>query len=98
MAVYTVPAGKTLYLTRGSISHGSDDKSAFMTARLLIRSFGGVFRTQNVQNLNNVFLDFDWEVPIKIPAKSDIEARALCSKNQTNAVSATFEGVLIDGA
>ena len=98
MAVYSVPAGKTLYLTRGSISHGSDDKTAFITGKLLVRNFGGVFRTQNIQNLNNAFLDFDWEVPLKIPAKSDIECRAVCSKNQTNAVSATFEGVLIDGA
>ena len=98
MAVYTVPAGKTLYLTRGSISHGSDDKTAFLTGKLLVRSFGGVFRTQNIQNLNNIFLDFDWEVPLKISAKSDIECRAVCSKNQANAVSATFEGILIDGA
>jgi len=98
MAVYSVPAGKTLYLTRGSISHGSDDKSAFITGKLLVRSFGGVLRTQNIQNLNNAFLDFDWEVPLKIPAKSDIECRAICSKNQANAVAATFEGVLIDGA
>lgn len=98
MAVYSVPAGKTLYLTRGSISHGSDDKTAFITGKLLIRNFGKVFRTQNIQNLNNAFLDFDWEVPLRIPEKSDIECRAVCSKNQTNAVSATFEGVLIDGA
>ena len=98
MAVYSVPAGKTLYLTRGSISHGSDDKTAFLTGKLLVRSFGGVFRTQNIQNLNNIFLDFDWEVPLKISAKSDIECRAVCSKNQANAVSATFEGILIDGA
>lgn len=98
MAIYSVPAGKTLYLTRGSISHGSDDKTAFITGKLLVRSFGKVFRTQNIQNLNNAFLDFDWEVPLRIPEKSDIECRAICSKNQTNAVSATFEGVLVDGA
>lgn len=96
MLVYTVPAGHALYVKKGSISHGSDDKTAFMTGRLKTRAFGGVFRTQNVQNLNNAFLEFDWEVPLRVAEKTDIIADAICSKNQTNAVAATLQGVLID--
>lgn len=96
MLVYTVPAGHALYIKKGSVSHGSDDKSAFVTARLKTRALGGVFRTQNVQNLNNAFLEFDWEVPLRVAEKTDIIADAICSKNQTNAVAATLQGVLID--
>lgn len=96
MLVYTVPAGHALYLKKGSISHGSDDSSAFITGRLKTRAFGGIFRTQNVQNLNNAFLEFDWEVPLRLAEKTDIIVDAVCSKNQSNAVAATLQGVLID--
>lgn len=98
MAVYSVPAGKTLYVTRGYISQGSSDTSAYITGRLALRTFGGVFRTQALVNVLNNTVEFDWEVPIRIPEKSDLEARAIVSKNHSVGVSATFEGVLVDGA
>jgi hypothetical protein len=46
-------------------------------------------------NLNNKFIDFWFDYPLALPEKTDIEARAFCSKSQTNAVSASFEGLLI---
>lgn len=94
-ARYTVPAGRTLYFTHGTISHGSDSSNAFMTGRLIFRLFGLPFQTAAVVNLNNKFIDFWFDYPLVLPAKTDLEARAFCSKQQVNSMSASFEGLLI---
>ena len=93
-ARYTVPAGRTFYITHGTISHGSDS-SAYITGRLVYRLFGLPFQNAAVVNLNNKFIDFWFDFPIALPEKSDVEAKAICSKQQTNGVSASFEGILI---
>ena len=54
--------------------------------------------SEGMEKRNILKDDFDWEIPLAIPEKSDIEARAICSKAQTNAVAASFEGILIRNA
>ena len=98
MAVYTVPAGKTLYLNRGSISSGTEIANKYITGRLVTRLQGKIFRTQAKVTLANGFIDFDWEVPLQVTEKTDIEARAVASSAGNTAISATFEGILIDNA
>ena len=95
MAVYTVPAGKTLYIANGTATHGTDTSGAFMTVRFKIRPFGGAFRTAVKIDVTGSELVFPFNYPLALPAKTDIEVRAICNKNQNNAVAATFEGVLI---
>ena len=96
MAVYTVPAGKTLYVTQGTASHGTDTSGAFMTIRFMTRPLGGVFRTSTKIDVIGSKIVFPFNYPLRLPEKTDLEVRAICSKNQNNAVAATFEGVLID--
>ena len=91
---YTVPAGRTFYITHGTVSHGSDS-AAFVTARLVYRLIGLPFQNAAVVNLNNKFIDFWFDFPLALPEKSDVEAKAFCSKQQINAVSASIEGILI---
>ena len=95
MAVYTVPAGHTFYLTNGTATHGTDTSGAFMTIRFMTRAFGGVFRTATKIDITGSKVLFPFTFPLRIAEKTDIEVRAICNKNQNNAVSATFEGVLI---
>ena len=96
MAVYTVPAGKTFYLTNGTATHGTGTSGGvYMTVRFMTREFGGVFRTATKIDIVESEVLFPFTFPLRIPEKSDIEVRAICNKNQNNAVSATFEGVLI---
>jgi len=97
MAVYTVPAGKTLYVTRGIATHGTDTSGAFMTVRF-VTEYGSIFRTATKIDLIGNHIDFPFDQPLKITEKTDLEVRAICSKNQNNAIAATFEGVLIDNA
>ena len=67
-----------------------------MTVRFMIRQLGGVFRTQVKVDLIGGEIIFPFNQPLKVPEKSDIEVRAICSKNQNNAIAALFEGILID--
>lgn len=92
---FTVPAGRTFYISHGTISHGSDAANAYITARLIYRLFGMPFQSASIVNLNNNFIDFWFDYPIAMPEKSDIETRAICSKAQANGVSTSFEGLLI---
>jgi hypothetical protein len=94
MGLYTVPAGYELYLDRGNISHGSDS-AAFITGRLMFRLPELLFQTAAKVALNNKFIDFIFEYPVLLPGGSDLETRAICSKSQLNAVSASFQGLLV---
>lgn len=95
MGLYTVPAGYEFYFDRGNVSHGSDSLNAFITARLMYRLPGILFQTGAKVTLNNSFIDFEFEYPLLLPAGSDIETRAICSKQQPNAVSSSLQGLLV---
>ena len=95
MAVYTVPAGKSLYINNGTATHGTDTSGAFMTIRFMIRPPGEVFRTAVKIDVTGAELLFPFYYPLRLPEKCDLEVRAVCNKNQINAVSATFEGVIV---
>ena len=94
MAVYTVPAGYTGYMHQGTISSGTSQSNKYATARLKVRSFGGVFRTASVVTLHNQFLPFDFGIPVQIPEKSDVEARAITSSGADD-ISITFTMILV---
>jgi hypothetical protein len=96
MAVYTVPAGKSLYINNGTATHGTDTSGAFMTIRFMIRPPGEVFRTAVKIDVTGAELLFPFYYPLRLPEKYDLEVRAICNKNQVNAVSATVEGVIVD--
>ena len=93
MAVYTVPAGKTGYLLKGvaTCQAGAD-----ATGDMFVRYFGQdsfrVGHTFEVSGTGGEYL-YDFGVPVKIPAKSDIDVR--CSVRSNNArVTAAFDIIL----
>lgn len=93
MAVYTVPAGKTGYLLKGvaTCQAGAD-----ATGDMFVRYFGQdsfrVGHTFEVSGTGGQY-NYDFGVPVKIPAKSDIDIR--CSVRSNNArVTAAFDIIL----
>jgi hypothetical protein len=97
MAVYTVPAGKSLYVNKGIATHGTATSGGvFMTVRFLVRNEGEVFRTAVKIDVSESEIIYPFSQPIKIPEKSDVEVRAICNKNQANAMSASFDGIIIE--
>lgn len=97
MAVYTVPAGKSLYIYQGVATHGTATSGGvFMTVRFMVRNPGEVFRTTVKVDVSEGEILYPFAQPLKIPEKSDVEVRAICNKNQANAVSASFDGIIVE--
>ena len=91
MAVYTIPAGKTGYLMSGNISSQKDKD---ITAKLMMREFGGVMRTRGLVLTPGQPFQRQWVIPLPIPAKTDIEIRA--KAGATGPVAAGFEIILVE--
>jgi hypothetical protein len=95
MAVWTVPAGYTLYITGGTFSAASNNAAQYVLGEFVIRPFGGVFRLAADITVNSNVFRYDWEVPLAIPEKTDIEARAIALSGTNFYVTASFEGIYI---
>ena len=95
MGLYTVPAGHEFYFDRGDVSHGADSANAYITARLTYRLPDLLFQTGAKVTLNNMRIDFVFEYPLLLPAGTDIQTRAICSKSQPNAVTSSLQGLLV---
>jgi len=101
MCVYSVPAGKTAYLTRGYASTAGGSKTSNYVIQFFVRNFGKVFRLQNVNSIgdtasSNIVLDYF--VPLAIPEKSDLEVRVNATAVGVfgASVAAGFDLILVD--
>lgn len=90
-AFYTVPAGKTAYLSRLRVS-SSKQSSAIVV--LYVRPFGGAFRAQSTVSLYSGDASTVFDTPLRITEKSDIEVRV--KGNTNNTLSADFDMILVD--
>lgn len=95
MAIYTIPAGKTGYLLKGtaSIQYGGD-----ATIDMFVHYFGQQsFRIGHSAEVAGTGMPYTYEfgVPIQIPEKSDIDIRATTRSNNAR-VTAAFDIILVD--
>ena len=79
MALWTVPAGYTGYLTKIDLGTGTPNNNQYINARIIQRAFGGVFRTATKITLQTGGNILNFPAPIVLPEKTDIEARAVSS-------------------
>jgi len=93
-SVYTIPAGKTGYLTQWSV--GSSDYNAKVHAYFVASEVndGKILRIKDVMFLNNYSIK-DYKVPLAFPAKTDLEVRAWDGATGT-AVSTSYNIILVD--
>ena len=94
LALYTVPAHCTGYLTRWNVGVGTYNSS--VTASLFTRQVEGVvgaFRTRDIMDVPGGFHTRDYEIPIRLPPKTDVEIRAIGSAGSK--VSSSFDIVLV---
>lgn len=92
MAVYTVPAGYTAYMTQGvmTVKSGADATGDFFVR------YGGqdAFRIAHTFEVTSAEYFYGFHVPFKIPEKSDIDVRASVRSNNAR-VTAAFDFYLI---
>jgi len=92
MAVWTVPAGYTAYLKQSDITVHTEQNSKFGTVRIVVRPFGGVFKTQDAFTAANDYISRRYSTPVTFEEKTDIEVRAIASgSNASLSVSAILE-------
>ena len=95
MAMWTVPAGYTGFLDHVNIATGTTNANQYITAQIVQRQLGGVFRVMMKQTLGSGGVaDFLIRYPILVPEKTDIEVRAV-SSGSNNLISANFSMVYI---
>jgi hypothetical protein len=96
LGVYTVPAGKTLYLDDVNFTAAISQANANATIKLNIRDFGSnVFRTVVITELQSGTYIDKFEYPQPIYEKTDIEVRAVATSSN-NPITVSWQGVLID--
>ncbi len=97
MAIYTIPAGKTGYMT-GRTAAINCKLSGRCVVQMLMRAFGGIFQVKgsgSVDSEGTSMMEVKMTVPAKIPEKTDILIRGDSSVNNAS-LSATFEIILVD--
>ena len=95
LALYTIPAGKTGYLTNWQVGGGTYNDS--ITATLLARELDGAdvpFRSRDIMDVPGGFHTRNYAVPYRFPEKTDIEVRAIASTGSV--VSSSFDIILVD--
>jgi len=93
-ANYTIPAGKTAYLTRIQITSAKDNKEAFVG--FFTRELGSLFKVKQLVEVyrNNVVVDFT--APLVIPEKTDIELRGKNANSGQISIGGSFDLILVD--
>lgn len=93
MAVYSVPAGFTAYITQWSFSSGASASNKYLDGRLIVRKNSGIVLTKARATIQNTAFVQDLPKATVVEEKDDIEIRAVTSSG-TDAVSATFSVLL----
>jgi len=93
MAVYTIPAGFTGYITQWSFSSGASASNKYLDGRLIVRKNAGIIQTKARSTVQNTAFVQDLQKATVVNEKDDIEIRAKTSSG-TDAVSGTFSVLL----
>ncbi len=95
MAIYTVPAGKTAYLTHVNYSSDKAATNSAMQFRLFARPETGTFNIKGVLgSAGGAVIDYNYNVPLKFTEKTDIKVDLVAA--QATTCTATFELILVD--
>ena len=94
LALYTIPAGKTGYLTTWNVGCAPMNNKA--TVLLKSRELDGdaPFRTKDIVDLVGGYHHQNYSIPLRFPEKTDIEVVA--SGDTTTIVSSSFDLILVD--
>jgi hypothetical protein len=94
LALYTIPAGKTGYLTTWNI--GVAPMNNAVTVTLLARELdgGAPFRSKDIVDIVGGYTTQNYSIPIRFPEKTDIEVRG--TGDTGSVISSSFDIILVD--
>ena len=95
LALYTIPAHCTGYLTTWNVGIGGYNSSATVSLYTRVYDNGNLgFRTRDIMDVPGGYHTRNYDIPLRIPSKTDIEIRAIASTGTT--VSASFDLVIVE--
>jgi len=94
LALYTIPAGKTGYLTTWNIGVAPMNNS--VTVTLLARELDGStpFRSKDIVDIVGGYTTQNYSIPLRFPEKTDIEVRG--TGDTGSVISSSFDVILVD--
>jgi len=94
LALYTIPAGKTGYITTWNIGVAPTNNA--VTVTLLSRELGGgaTFRTKDIVDIVGGYTTQNYSIPLRFPEKTDIEVRG--TGDTSSIISSSFDIILVD--
>lgn len=94
LALYTIPAGKTGYLTNWNV--GVAPMNNAVTVTLLARELdgGAPFRSRDIIDTVGGYTTRNYSIPIRFPEKTDIEVRG--TGDTGSIISSSFDIILVD--
>jgi hypothetical protein len=94
LALYTIPAGKTGYLTTWNV--GVSPMNNAVTVTLNSRELDGSapFRSRDIMDIVGGYTTQNYSIPIRFPEKTDIEVRA--AGDTGSVISSSFDIILVD--
>jgi len=94
LALYTIPAGKTGYLTTWNV--GVSPMNNAVTVTLNSRELDGSapFRSRDIMDIVGGYTTQNYSIPIRFPEKTDIEVRG--TGDTGSVISSSFDIILVD--
>lgn len=93
-AVYTVPAGYTLYILGGSVNCALSNQNKLVTINFNTIIGGVDYRAAKIISSGG-FQYFPYNPPIAVPEKSDLVDTATTTDNTVSSATANLQGILI---
>ena len=94
LALYTIPAGKTGYLTTWNVGCAPMNNKATVILKSREINGDGPFRTKDIVDLVGGYHTQDYSIPLRFPEKTDIEVVA--AADTSTIISSSFDIILVD--
>ena len=94
LALYTIPAGKSGYLTTWNVGLAPANNKATVLLKSREINGDGPFRTKDIVDLVGGYHTQNYSIPLCFPEKTDIEV--LASGDTSSIISSSFDIILVD--
>ena len=94
LALYTIPAGKTGYLTTWNVGLAPMNNKATVILKSREINGDGPFRTKDIVDLVGGYHTQNYSIPLRFPEKTDIEV--LAAGDTSSIISSSFDIILVD--
>ena len=94
LSLYTVPAGKTGYLTTWNVGCAPMNNKATVVLKSRELDGDAPFRTKDIVDLVGGYHTQNYSIPLRFPEKTDIEV--IASGDTSTIISSSFDVILVD--